>query len=145
MKTAAGRRTDLATRPHDLHDTASADDPGVADPAGRLRPPELVLLHAQPGSPADWQQVTRRLPSVGPGYVNAWDKLLAAPGAGELCALATWQLTPWIARTRLAWLTWRHGRPPAPDEHVNCQVWAQASRDNGRLWRTFLAEQRAQL
>ena len=73
------------------------------------------------------------LASVGPGCVNAWDKLLAAPGAGELCALAAWQLTPWIARTRLAWLTWRHGRPPAPDEHVNWQVWAQASRDNGRL------------
>jgi 3-oxoadipate enol-lactonase len=217
MKTAADRRTDLATRPHDLQDTATADDPGVADPAGRLRPPELVLLHGQPGSPADWQQVTRRLPaglravaidrpgygasplppagfaanaravlgeldsrgiqravlvghsygggvalaaaslaphrveavvllaSVGPGCVNAWDKLLAAPGAGELCALAAWRLTPWMARTRLAWLTWRHGRPPAPDEHVNWQVWAQASRDNGRLWRTFLAEQRALL
>src|ERR1700676_1600854 len=28
-----------------------------------LRPRELVLLHGQPGSPADWQQVARRLPA----------------------------------------------------------------------------------
>lgn len=189
----------------------------TAEPPGRLYPRALVMLHGQPGSPADWQQVMRRLPaplhavaidrpgygasplppagfaanaravlgeldsrgiqravlvghsygggvaltaaslaphrveavvllaSVGPGCVNAWEKLLAAPGAGELCALAAWRLTPWIARTRLAWFTRRHGRPPAPDEHVNWQVWAYASRDNGRLWRTFLAEQRALL
>jgi 3-oxoadipate enol-lactonase len=189
----------------------------AADPPGKLHTRVLVLLHGQPGSPADWQQVTRRLPaplravaidrpgygasplppagfaanaravlgeldsrgiqravlvghsygggvalaaaslaphrveavvllaSVGPGCVNGWDKLLAAPGAGELCALAAWRLTPWIARARLAWFTRRHRRPPAPDEHVNWQVWAHASRDNGRLWRTFLAEQRALL
>ena len=122
---------------------------------------ELVLLHGQPGSAADWQQVAGRLPaqfhavaadrpgygssqlpaggfaanaravlddldargierarcssdtptvagwhcrrrawrrdrveavillaSVGPGCVNVWDRLLAAPGAGPLCALA---------------------------------------------------------
>ena len=217
MKTAADRRTDLATHPHDPRHTGTPGDPGAANPAGRLRPRELVLLHGQPGSTADWQQVTRHLPvplravaidrpgygasplppggfaanaramlaeldsrgiqravlvghsygggvalmtaslaphrveavvllaSVGPGCVNTWDKLLAARGTGELCALAAWQLTPWIARTRLAWFTWRRGRPPAPDEHVNWQVWAQASRDKGRLWRTFLAEQRALL
>ena len=187
----------------------------AADPPGRLRSRVLVLLHGQPGSPADWQEVTRRLPaplravaidrpgygasplppagfaanaravlgeldsrgiqravlvghsygggvalaaaslaphrveavvllaSVGPGCVNVWDKLLAARGAGELCALAAWRLTPWIARARLAWSTWRHGRPPAPDEHVNWQVWAHAGRDHGRGWRTFLTEQRA--
>ena len=137
---------------------------------GKLGAHELVLLHGQPGSAADWQQVTGRLPaqlhavaadrpgygsspiaaggfaanaravlddldsrgiqrvvlvghsygggvalsaascaphrveaivllaSVGPGCVNAWDKLLAAPGAGPLCALVAWRLTPWIAR-----------------------------------------------
>ena len=37
-----------------------------------------------------------------PGCVNRWDRLLAAPGAGPLSALAAWQLTLWIARARLA-------------------------------------------
>jgi hypothetical protein len=62
-------------------------DPGTADPATtdipvRLGAHELVLLA-----------------SVGPGCVNGCDKLLAAPGAGPLCALAAWRLTPWLART----------------------------------------------
>jgi len=179
-------------------------------------PHELVLLHGQPGSPADWEQVAARLPaglhavapdrpgygssqlpaggfganaravlddldsrgikravlvghsygggvalsaasmapsrveavillaSVGPGCVNGWDRLLAAPGAGQLCALVAWRLTPWIARARLAWL----GRTPGalrPDEHVNWQVWGHAGDGPGTLWRTFLAEQRALL
>ena len=34
------------------------------------------------------------LASVGPGCVNGWDRLLAAPGAGPLCALLAWRLTP---------------------------------------------------
>ena len=178
---------------------------------------ELVLLHGQPGSAADWQQVAERLPSrlhavaadrpgygssplppagfaagaravlddldarglqrailvghsygggvalaaaalaphrveavvllasVGPGCVNGWDRLLAAPGAGPLCALIAWRLTPWIARARLAAITRWRGRPPGPGEHVNWQVWAQGSRERGSLWRTFLAEQRALL
>ena len=83
------------------------------------------------------------LASVGPGCVNGWDKLLAAPGAGPLCALTAWQLTPWIAHARLARLTHRQARPLTPGEHVNWQIWAEATRDRGRLWRTFLAEQRA--
>lgn len=179
--------------------------------------PELVLLHGQPGSAADWQQVAERLPSrlhavaadrpgygssplppggfaagaravlddldargiqravlvghsygggvalsaaalapdrvdavvllasVGPGCVNGWDRLLAAPGAGPLCALIAWRLTPWLARARLAAITRWRGRPPGPGEHVNWQVWAQGSREPGSLWRTFLAEQRALL
>jgi pimeloyl-ACP methyl ester carboxylesterase len=178
---------------------------------------EVVLLHGQPGSRADWQQVTAQLPAtlhaiavdrpgygssplpaggfadgaravlddldargirravlvghsygggvalsaavlapdrveavvllagVGPGCVNGWDRLLGAPGIGPLCALIAWRLTPWIARARLASMTRRRGRPPGPGEHVNWQVWAQASRDHGRLWRTFLAEQRTLL
>ncbi len=154
--------------------------PQPGTPAGP-GPHELVLLHGQPGSPADWQQVAARLParlhavapdrpgygssplpaggfaanaravlddldsrgikravlvghsygggvalsaasmapsrveavillaSVGPGCVNGWDRLLAAPGAGQLCALVAWRLTPWIARARLAWLGRRRG------------------------------------
>ena len=192
-------------------------DTGTTYLPARLGAHELVLLHGQPGSPADWQQVTARLPaqlhavaadrpgygssrlpaggfaanaravlddldargirravlvghsygggvalsaaslaphrveavvllaSVGPGCVNGWDRLLAAPGAGPLCALVAWRLTPWIARARLAWIGRQSGRPLRPDEHVNWQVWAEAGRGRGLLWRTFLAEQRALL
>ena len=162
-------------------------DPGTTDIPARPGAHELVLLHGQPGSPADWQLVTRRLPaqlhavaadrpgygssqlpaggfaanahavlddldsrgvkravlvghsygggvalwaaslaphrveavvllaSVGPGCVNRWDRLLAAPGAGPLCALTAWRLTPWLARARLARIGRRHGRPLRPD------------------------------
>jgi pimeloyl-ACP methyl ester carboxylesterase len=34
------------------------------------------------------------LASVGPGCVNGWDRLLAAHGAGPLCALVACRLTP---------------------------------------------------
>ena len=176
-----------------------------------MRRHDLVLLHGQPGTGADWQQVSARLPaqlrvvapdrpgygsspqppagfavgarsvvdqldsrgirravlvghsygggvalaaaalaphrveavvllaSVGPGCMTGWDRLLAAPVAGPLCALAAFRLTPWIARARLAWIARLRDRPLAPGEHVNWQVWADAS----RVWRTFLVEQRA--
>ncbi len=177
-------------------ETAAGAGPQPAGPG----PHEIVLLHGQPGSPADWQQVAARLParfhvvapdrpgygssripaggfaanaravlddldsrgikravlvghsygggvalwaasmapsrveavillaSVGPGCVNGWDRLLAAPGAGQLCALVAWRLTPWIARVRLAWLGRRRGGALRPDEHVNWQVWGHAGR-----------------
>jgi uncharacterized protein (TIRG00374 family) len=185
-------------------------------PAG-LGGHELVLLHGQPGSPADWQLVAGQLPaqlhtvaadrpgygssrlpaggfaanaravlddldsrgiaravlvghsygggvalsaaslapgrveavvllaSVGPGCLTGWDRLLAAPGAGRLCAQVAWQLTPWIARARLAGIARRRGGPLRPDEHVNWQVWGHAGRGRHLLWRTFLTEQRALL
>ena len=187
--------------------------PGLA----ALRTHELVLLHGQPGSPADWQQVVERLPerlhavaadrpgygssqlpaggfaanaravvhdldargidravlvghsygggvavsaaslaperveavillaSVGPGCANAWDRVLAAPAAGPLCALVAWQLTPCIARARLAVARRYSGRALRPDEHVNWQVWGHKANARELLWRTFLAEQRALL
>ncbi len=193
-----------------------ADAETTCKPA-RLGTHELVLLHGQPGSPTDWQQVVGRLPaqlhpvaadrpgygssqipaggfaanaravlddldsrrieravlvghsygggvalstaslaprrveavvllaSVGPGCVNGWDRLLAAPGAGELCALMAWRLTPWIARARLARIGRRRGGPLRPDEHINWQVWGHTCREHSSLWRTFLAEQRALL
>jgi hypothetical protein len=77
--------------------------------------------------------------------VNGWDKLLAAPGAGQLCALVAWRLTPWIARARLARTARRRGRPLRPDEHANWQVWGHPGRGHRPLWRTFLTEQRALL
>ena len=201
-------------------ETAAAADAETDRHAAGPGPHELVLLHGQPGSPADWQQVAARLParlhavapdrpgygssrlpaggfaanaravlndldssginravlvghsygggvalsaasmapsrveavillaSVGPGCVNGWDRLLAAPGAGQLCALVAWRLTPWIARAWLAWLAWlgrRRGAALRPDEHVNWQVWGHAVGGRGRLWRTFLVEQRALL
>lgn len=191
------------------------DDLESAGLSATLGAHELVLLHGQPGSAADWVQVAERLPpqlnvvaadrpgygsselpaagfaanaravlddldargihravlvghsygggvalsaaslaphrveavvllaSVGPGCVNGWDLLLAAPGAGPLCALVAWRLTPWIAHARIARIARRRGRPLRPDEHVNWYIWGHASREHGPLWRTFLAEQRA--
>jgi pimeloyl-ACP methyl ester carboxylesterase len=174
---------------------------------------QLVLLHGQPGSSADWQQVAGRLPpvlrvvaldrpgygasrqraggfavnaravvaelddrgieravlvghsygggvalavaklaparvealvllaSVGPGCLTGWDHLLAAPVAGEVCAVTAWQLTPWVARARLAAIARR--RPIAAHEHVNWHIWGHAHHNLGPLWRSFLTEQRA--
>jgi uncharacterized membrane protein YbhN (UPF0104 family)/pimeloyl-ACP methyl ester carboxylesterase len=85
------------------------------------------------------------LASVGPGCVNGWDKLLAAPGTGQLCALVAWRLTPRIARAWLARTARRRGRPLRPDEHANWQVWGHPGRGRHPLWRTFLTEQRALL
>ncbi len=83
------------------------------------------------------------LASVGPGCLTGWDRLLASPVAGEVCALAAWWLTPWLARARLAGIArWRR-RPVAAHEHVNWHIWGNAHHDHGPLWRTFLTEQRA--
>jgi pimeloyl-ACP methyl ester carboxylesterase/uncharacterized membrane protein YbhN (UPF0104 family) len=198
-------------------DTMLASHAQSIDTSAALGRHELVLLHGQPGSPADWHQVAERLPaglravaadrpgygsshlppggfaanaraviddldargidravlvghsfgggvavsaaslaperveamvllaSVGPGCANAWDKVLAAPAIGPLCALAAWRLTPWIARARLAVAQRWAGRSLRPDEYVNWQVWGHKDNPGGALWRTFLAEQRALL
>ena len=198
-------------------DTVLASHADVNDTSAGLGIHELVLLHGQPGSPADWHQVVERLParlhavgtdrpgygssqlpvggfaanaraviddldargigravlvghsfgggvavtaaslapqrveavvllaSVGPGCANAWDRLLAAPAAGPLCALVAWKLTPWLARARLAAARRLAGRSLRLDEHVNWQVWGRKDAAHGALWRTFLAEQRALL
>ncbi len=83
------------------------------------------------------------LASVGPGCLTGWDRLLAAPVAGEVCAVTAWWLTPWLARARLAVIARRRHRPVAASEYVNWHIWASARYDNGSLWRTFLTEQRA--
>ncbi|MGE5286348.1 MAG: alpha/beta fold hydrolase [Micromonosporaceae bacterium] len=83
------------------------------------------------------------LASVGPGCLTGWDRLLAAPVAGEVCAFTAWRLTPWLARVRLAAITRRQRRPIAADEHVNWHIWGHAHHDHGPLWRSFLTEQRA--
>ena len=83
------------------------------------------------------------LASVGPGCLSGWDRLLAAPVTGEVCAVTAWQLTPWLARARLAALARLRGRPITADEHVNWHIWGHAQHDHGPLFRSFLAEQRA--
>lgn len=193
---------------------AAAEEAGLPPAPG---PHELVLLHGQPGSPADWQAVIDRLPpqlhavatdrpgygassypaggftanaravlddldargvqgavlvghswgggvalraaamapdrvravvllaGVGPGCDTGLDWMLAAPGIGEFSAMLAFRWTPWMARTWLAWLAWRRGRPLHPDESASLQVWGQPARSGWRLWRTFLVEQRALL
>jgi pimeloyl-ACP methyl ester carboxylesterase/uncharacterized membrane protein YbhN (UPF0104 family) len=206
-------------RPRARRGPASSLNSAVPRPraAAGLDAHELVLLHGQPGSPADWQQVAGRLPdqlhpvaadrpgygssplpaggfaanaravlddldsrgitravlvghsygggvalsaaslapgrvaavvllaSVGPGCLTGLDRLLAAPGAGRLCAQVAWRLTPWMARARLAGIARRRGRPLGPGEYANWQVWGHAGRGHHPLWRTFLTEQRALL
>ena len=51
------------------------------------------------------------LASVGPGCLTGWDQLLAAPVAGEVCAVTAWRLTPWLARAWLAGIAWWRRRP----------------------------------
>jgi pimeloyl-ACP methyl ester carboxylesterase/uncharacterized membrane protein YbhN (UPF0104 family) len=198
-------------------DTAVALQADSIHGSAALRSHEMVLLHGQPGSPADWDEVAERLPvqlhavaadrpgygcsqrpaggfaanaraviddldvrgidravlvghsfgggvalsaaslaperveavvllaSVGPGCANLWDRVLAAPAAGPLCALVAWKVTPWIARFRLAMAGRRAGRSLRADEHVNWQVWGHRGDARGALWRTFLIEQRAML
>ncbi|HVB44799.1 MAG TPA: alpha/beta hydrolase [Streptosporangiaceae bacterium] len=82
------------------------------------------------------------LASVGPGCLNGWDRLLAAPVAGPVCALFAWQLTPWFARARLSRLARKRGSEFALQQYVNWYVWGYARWEHGPLWRTFLAEQR---
>ena len=58
---AAWRRTRLPSASRRLPGTTAG--PNTASPSQRPGPHELVLLHGQPGSPADWQQVAARLPA----------------------------------------------------------------------------------
>ena len=80
--------------------------------------------------------------SVGPGCLDGWDTLLAAPVAGPVCAWAAWWLTPWFARKRLARIERIRDRPLELHEHVNWQTWGSARHEHGAMWRTFLTEQR---
>ena len=83
------------------------------------------------------------LASVGPHCLDRWDRILAAPITGPLCAVAAWWLTPWGARARLTRIARRRGRALSPQEYVNWHVWGHVHHDHGPMWRTFLTEQRA--
>jgi putative heme transporter len=85
------------------------------------------------------------LAGVGPGSVSIVDWLLAAPFIGPLSAKIMWHWTPWIARTRLAWLSRRQGQPLPPGQHIALQTWGQKDGTAEPLWRAFLTEQRALL
>jgi pimeloyl-ACP methyl ester carboxylesterase len=80
--------------------------------------------------------------SVGPGCLDGWDALLAAPVAGPICAWTAWRLTPWFARKRLARMERIRDRPLELHEHVNWEAWGSARHEHGAMWRTFLTEQR---
>jgi pimeloyl-ACP methyl ester carboxylesterase len=80
--------------------------------------------------------------SVGPGCLDGWDALLAAPVAGPICAWAAWWLTPWFARKRLARIERIRDRPLELHEHLNWEAWGSARHEHGAMWRTFLTEQR---
>lgn len=80
--------------------------------------------------------------SVGPQCLDGWDRLLAAPVAGPVCAVAAWWLTPWVARRRLARIQRRRDRPLEAHEHLNWEAWGNARHEHGAMWRTFLTEQR---
>lgn len=83
------------------------------------------------------------LASVGPGCLNGWDWLLAAPLAGPICSRTSWQFTPWFARAVMRLLARRQGHRAAMRRHVNLYVWGFTGWQHGPLWRTFLTEQRA--
>jgi hypothetical protein len=70
-----------AERTAQEQDTAMAADPGTIDPAttdtpARAGAHELVLLHGQPGSPADWHRVTARLPACS----SSRTRVITCPG-----------------------------------------------------------------
>jgi pimeloyl-ACP methyl ester carboxylesterase len=99
-----------------------------------------VLLHGQPGSADDWQQVAARLPAQlrvvtvdRPGYGSN------PQSAGGFGANARALLDLLDSRDIRQAVLVEH----SPDRHVNWQVWAQAGRRHRTPWRTFLAEQRA--
>ncbi|MCX4090862.1 alpha/beta fold hydrolase [Nocardia sp. alder85J] len=72
--------------------------------------------------------------SIGPGCVNRWDALLAAPVAGPALAMAAWSVLPWVARQVQG-----HAAAPARE---SLQALAGIRHEHGRVWRSFLTEQR---
>lgn len=82
---------------------------------------------------------------VGPDCLTWVDRVLAAPVIGPVCALVAWSLTPWVARARLSRIERLQDRPLQTHEHVNWHLWGQVRHDRGRVWRSFLVEQRALL
>ena len=80
--------------------------------------------------------------SVGPGCLDGWDTLLAAPVAGPICAVVAWWLTPWFARKRLARIQRIGDHPMEMDQHVSWEIWGGARHEHGAMWRTFLTAAR---
>lgn len=80
--------------------------------------------------------------SIGPGCLNGWDRLLAAPVVGPACALVAWWLTPWLGGRWLAGAE-RLRHPPSDNQRIYLDSWSEARHRHESLWRTFLVEQRA--
>ncbi len=83
------------------------------------------------------------LASVGPGCLTGLDWLLAAPGVGPLSSLVMFALTPVFARAALRLLGRLRGPGFDPRRYASWYVWGHAGSERGKLWRVFLAEQRA--
>ena len=101
-----------------------------------------VALHVAARAP-DRVEALVLLASIGPDCLTSWDRLLAAPVTGPVCAVFAWKLTPWFARFRLRLIARRLGSELAVRRYVNWFVWGYTRWQYGPLWRTFLAEQRA--
>ncbi|MDQ6648884.1 MAG: alpha/beta hydrolase [Actinomycetota bacterium] len=80
--------------------------------------------------------------SVAPDGLNGWDWVLAAPVLGWVCAVAAFLVTPPVVRAGLRRIERRRGSPLLGHEHVYWHAWGHSRHDHGRIWRTFLAEQR---
>ncbi|MBO0815011.1 MAG: alpha/beta hydrolase, partial [Actinobacteria bacterium] len=61
MKTEAGAATASAVRARRARKTAATH--GAGDSPGGMRRHDLIFLHGQPGTAADWQLVSARLPA----------------------------------------------------------------------------------
>ncbi len=72
------------------------------------------------------------LASVGPDCLTGWDRLLAAPVAGEVCAVAAWWLTPWLARASLAVMARRRAGPSPRTSTSTCGSGAAFTMITGR-------------
>lgn len=83
------------------------------------------------------------LASVGPGCVSASDWLFAAPGAGPVLSVLSWEATPVFARAWLAWAARSREDAEVARLHPYVHVWGDARWDHGPLWRTVLTEQRS--
>ena len=114
-------------------------DTGTTYLPARLGAHELVLLHGQPGSPADWQQVTARLPAQlhavaadRPGYGSSQLPPAGSPRTPAPCSM-TW--TRAASSARCWW-----GTPTAAGSHCRRRAW----RPTGwRRWSCSRASARA--
>ncbi|AYF73353.1 alpha/beta hydrolase [Nocardia yunnanensis] len=74
--------------------------------------------------------------SIGPGCLNSWDGLLAAPVAGAALAVTAWSVLPWLARKGMG------HNPFGAEVATALNMLAGVHHRHGPVWRSFLTEQR---